>query len=382
MISKELEADILRLYHAERWRVGTIASQLGVHHSTVRRVLARAGLIDPVRSKRPSMIEPFLAFVREVLGRYPRLRASRLYEMVRERGYRGHPDHFRHLVARLRPRPPAEAYLKLRTLPGEQAQVDWAHFGTARIGRAERAILAFVMVLSFSRRLFVRFFLDQRMANFLRGHVAAFEEYGGLARVLLYDDREQIEELFELGFITEAGNVILAGPNGVGKTMIAKNLAHHALLVGHTARFITTSALLNDLAAQNGGGALERRLRHYERPRILVLDELGYLPCGTHHADLLFEIVSRRYQEKPIVLTTNKPFAEWNEVFPNTSCVVALVDRLVHRAEIVNIEGESFRWREAKERTEQRARERAERRRGRVPPSGKTHTARTGGSKS
>ena len=89
--------------------------------------------------------------------------------------------------------------------------------------------------------------------------------------------------------------------------------------------------LLNDLAAQNGGGALERRLRHYERPRILVLDELGYLPCGNHHADLLFEVVSRRYQEKPIVLTTNKPFAEWSEVFPNTACVVALVDRLVQR---------------------------------------------------
>jgi hypothetical protein len=119
MISKELEADILRLYHAERWRVGTIATQLGVHHSTVRRVLAQAGLGEPVRLKRPSMIEPFLIFLREVLDRYPRLRASRLYEMARERGYPGRPDHFRHLVARLRPRPPAEAYLKLRTLPGE-----------------------------------------------------------------------------------------------------------------------------------------------------------------------------------------------------------------------------------------------------------------------
>jgi len=141
VISKEREAEILRLYHAERWPIGTIASQLRVHHSTVRRVLVRAGFGDPVRVKRPSIIEPFLAFVREVLTRYPRLRASRLYEMVCERGYRGRPDHFRHLVAHLRPKPPAEAYLKLRTLPGEQAQVDWAHFGTARIGKAERPIL-------------------------------------------------------------------------------------------------------------------------------------------------------------------------------------------------------------------------------------------------
>lgn len=175
-------------------------------------------------------------------------------------------------------------------------------------------------------------------------------------------DREQIEELFELSFIAEAANLILVGSNGIGKTMIAKNLAHQALLAGHTARFITTSELLNDLAAQNGGGALERRLRHYERPRLLVLDELGYLPCGNHHADLLFEVVSRRYQEKPIVLTTNKPFGEWNEVFPNNACVVALVDRLVHRAEIVNIEGESYRLREAQERAAERACQRADRR--------------------
>jgi transposase len=192
MISKELEAAILRLYHAEGWRVGTIAGQLGVHHGTVRRVLARAGLGEPVRLKRPSMIERYLPFVHEVLARYPKLRASRLYEMVRERGYPGRPDHFRHLVALLRPRPPAEAYLRLRTLPGEQAQVDWAHFGTARIGRAERAILAFVLVLSFSRRIFVRFFLDQRLTNFLRGHVAAFQEVTGVARVLLYDNLRSV----------------------------------------------------------------------------------------------------------------------------------------------------------------------------------------------
>jgi DNA replication protein DnaC len=175
-------------------------------------------------------------------------------------------------------------------------------------------------------------------------------------------DREQVEALFELGFIAEAANVILVGPNGVGKTMIAKNLAHHALLSGHTARFITASQLLNDLVAQDGGGALERRLRHYARPRLLVIDELGYLAYDNRYADLLFEVTSRRYQEKPIVLTTNKPFAEWNQVFPNAACVVTLVDRLVHCAEIAQIEGDSYRLREAKERAAQRARERAARR--------------------
>jgi transposase len=187
VISIELEAKILRLYHVEHWRIGTIASQLGIHHSTVRRAIDRGGTARrPCR--RPSMIEPYLPFILSTLERYPKLRASRLYEMVRDRGYRGGPDHFRHQLVQHRPRPPAEAYLKLRTFPAEQAQVDWAHFGTTRIGRATRILSAFVMILSFSRHLFVRFFLDQRLANFLRGHVAAFGWFGGSVRVVLYDN--------------------------------------------------------------------------------------------------------------------------------------------------------------------------------------------------
>jgi hypothetical protein len=108
--------------------------------------------------------------------------------MVYERGYRGGPDHFRHLIARHRPRPKAEAYLRLRTLPGEEAQVDWGHFGHLEIGRARRPLMAFVMVLSYSRRVFLRFFLDARMDAFLAGHAAAFEAYGGVPRTLLYDN--------------------------------------------------------------------------------------------------------------------------------------------------------------------------------------------------
>jgi len=153
MIPCALAAEILRLYHAERWPVGTIARQLRVHHSTVRRVLAQAGVPAPQPTARASIIEPYRAFIAETLARYPTLRASRLYQMVRERGYPGAPDHFRALIARLRPRPLAEAYHRLRTLPGEQAQVDWAHFGKLTIGRAVRPLMAFVMVLSYSRAL-------------------------------------------------------------------------------------------------------------------------------------------------------------------------------------------------------------------------------------
>jgi transposase len=187
-IPPELEAQILRYYHVEKWRVGTIARQLHVHHGTVMRVLAQAGLPRTGPPARRSQIEPYLPFVRETLDKFPTLTASRLFAMVRERGYCGGPDHFRHLIACHRPRPPAEAYLRLRSLPGEQAQVDWGHFGHLVIGRARRPLMAFVMVLSWSRRIFLRFFLDARIESFLRGHSAAFEAWNGCARVLLYDN--------------------------------------------------------------------------------------------------------------------------------------------------------------------------------------------------
>ncbi len=188
MISKDQEAKIRRLHHAEGWPIGTIASQLGFHHSTVRRVLVQSGFEEAKRPQRSSMVEPYLPWLSDMLESYPKLPASRLYEMVKRRGYPGGPDHFRHIVALYRPRPPAEAYLRLRTLPGEQAQVDWAHFGRIQIGRARRWLMAFVMVLSWSRQIFVHFFPDQRMENFLRGHEAAFSAWGGVARVLLYDN--------------------------------------------------------------------------------------------------------------------------------------------------------------------------------------------------
>jgi transposase len=187
-ILPELEAQILRYYHVEKWRVGTIARQLHVHSGTVMRVLAQAGLPRIGPPARRSQIEPYLPFVRATLEKFPTLTASRLFAMVRERGYLGGPDHFRHLLACHRPRQPAEAYLRLRSLPGEQAQVDWGHFGHLTIGRARRPLMAFVMVLSWSRRIFLRFFLDARMESFLRGHVAAFAACNGCARVLLYDN--------------------------------------------------------------------------------------------------------------------------------------------------------------------------------------------------
>lgn len=188
MIAPEREAEVLRLHHAEKWPVGTIARQLGLHHSTVRRVLAQAGVADAQAMARPSIVDAYIPFIVETLTKYPRLRASRLYAMVRERGYGGAQDYFRHVVSRYRPRAPAEAYQRLRTLPGEQGQVDWAHFGKLTIGDAVRPLWAFVMVLSYSRKLFVRFYFGSAMPAFLHGHVSAFAYFGGVPRELLYDN--------------------------------------------------------------------------------------------------------------------------------------------------------------------------------------------------
>lgn len=174
-------------------------------------------------------------------------------------------------------------------------------------------------------------------------------------------DRSAVEELCALDFVADTANVVLIGPNSTGKTTIAKNLAHLALLAGHTARFTTASAMLNDLAAQDSAAALNRRLRHYCRPTLLVCDEIGYLSYDSRYADLLFEVVTRRYQQRSTIITTNKPFAEWNQVFPNAASVVTIVDRLVHKAEIITIEADSYCLKEAKERAAQKARARKQR---------------------
>lgn len=171
-------------------------------------------------------------------------------------------------------------------------------------------------------------------------------------------DRLVITELMSLDFLQTAANAILVGASGLGKSTLAKNIAHQAVLHGHTVLFTTAGQLLGDLAALDSDTALRRRLRYYAAPALLVIDEVGYLSYSNRHADLLFELINRRHEQKSTLVTTNKSFSEWSEVFPNAACVVALIDRLVHNAEIIAIKGKSYRLKEAQERTEQRAKKR------------------------
>ncbi len=160
-------------------------------------------------------------------------------------------------------------------------------------------------------------------------------------------DRDAVERVFALGFVESGHNVILAAAQGLGKTMLAKNVAHQAVLRGAHVLYVTAADLLLDLGGQETTRTLERRLRHYVEPRLLVIDEVGYLTYDNRAADLLFQVVSRRYERRSILLTTNLAFKDWGTIFPNAACVTALIDRLTHHAEIITIAGESYRRREA-----------------------------------
>jgi transposase len=186
MISPETQAQIRRHFYAEHWKIGTIARELSVHPDTVRHAI-EAERFRSTQPLRPSVVDPYAEFIRQALDQYPRLRATRIYQMVHDRGYTGSVVQLRRAVARLRPSV-REPFLRLQTFPGEQAQVDWAHFGHVMVGRARRAFSCFVMTLSYSRALYLEFFFDQTTENFLRGHVHAFQSWNGQPRAILYDN--------------------------------------------------------------------------------------------------------------------------------------------------------------------------------------------------
>jgi transposase len=192
MISTELIAKIRRLFYVEHWKIGTIATQLDLHPDTVRNAIESHRFnLNRASASRATLTDPYLEFIRDTLRQYPRLRATRLYQMLHQRGYTGSVVQLRRVVSSLRPMK-QEAFLRLTMFPGEQAQADWAHFGPIRIGSATRKLSCFVITLSYSRALWVEFFLDQSIENLLLGHVHAFQDWGGVPRSILYDNMKSV----------------------------------------------------------------------------------------------------------------------------------------------------------------------------------------------
>jgi transposase len=188
MISDELRARIRRLFYAEHWKIGTIAAELGVHRDTVALAVETERFTNVAYRPLAALLDPYKDFVRATLEQHPRLRATRLLQMIEGRGYAGSVWPLRRFVRQVRPGGAHEAFFRLSMLPGEQGQVDWGSFGSIAIGNARRWLSCFVMVLSFSRALFARFVLDQTLESFLRCHHAAFTSFGGVPRGLLYDN--------------------------------------------------------------------------------------------------------------------------------------------------------------------------------------------------
>src|SRR5215210_462607 len=169
-------------------------------------------------------------------------------------------------------------------------------------------------------------------------------------------ERDVVERALTLDFLAENRNLVLVGRNGLGKTMIAQNVCHAAVLAGYSVVFRSAPALLEDLHRQSPEGR-RSKLRWYGNIGLLCIDEVGYLSFDDKAADLLYEVINRRYERKPVILTTNRPFKEWNEVFPNATCIVTLLDRLLHHADMTVIEGDSYRVRESEQETAARRRE-------------------------
>lgn len=168
-------------------------------------------------------------------------------------------------------------------------------------------------------------------------------------------NRDQIEDLFNLSFLTDHVNVVLIGSAGLGKTMIAQNLVDLASRKGHSALFVESSHLMGELVAETTRRGLEAALAKYTKPKLLAIDELGYLAYDTRFADLLFQLIHRRTKNSSTIITTNRAFSEWRDVFPNAASVTALIDRIIERCEVVQIEGESFRQKRFQERQVKKA---------------------------
>ena len=160
-------------------------------------------------------------------------------------------------------------------------------------------------------------------------------------------NRLQVQQLFRLQFIKQSANVIFLGGVGLGKTHLASALGYEACLNGDTVLFATAIDVINTLSAAQSAGRMKAELKKYTRPALLILDELGFLPIDKTGADLLFQVISQRYEQGAMVITSNRAFKDWPEIFNNDSTLTsAILDRLLHHAETILIQGKSYRMKE------------------------------------
>lgn len=189
--------------------------------------------------------------------------------------------------------------------------------------------------------------LTRRMFEARLGNFRSFDQFDWAWPKEL--DRDTVEQLLTLSFIEENRNAIFVGPAGIGKTMLAKNIAHKALLAGKTVKFRAAADILNDLNKKDSFRSMNLGVQQFARPDLLVIDELGYLSYDNRAADILFQLIQTRYEAKSVIVTMNVAFAEWNTIFPTATCVSAMIDRLTHHATILKFAGESYRLKESGE---------------------------------
>jgi transposase len=257
-VSPHVEAEIVRLYYAEHFKVGTIAGQLQVHPDVVCRVLGLEPKSPPAAAASgtpPKSVQPYAGFIHEVLSRYQGLRSTRVYDMLVERGYRGSPRSVRRFVQAVRPAPTQAAYLRTESLVGEQAQVDWAHVGPVQVPGGQRALWVFVMVLAYSRAMWAELVFDLSIHSLLRSLVRACSYLGGCPRQFLFDNPKI---------------VVLERHHDAAR--------FHPLLV-QLSGALRVQLRLCDVRAPQQKGKVERAVR-YLRDRFLAGRQIGDIATG------------------------------------------------------------------------------------------------------
>ena len=354
-----------------RVNISELSRETGLDRKTVRRYLRSDHPPEtPHTRNKPSKLDPYKPYIQERLEKYPRLSRVRLLEEIQALGYTGKSTILGDYLRQIRPRVSVLPELRYETKPGEMSQCDWSacHYSSSQ--GLEQKVNCFSMVLGYSRVQYIEFTPAQDIQTFLTCHLHAFEYFDGVTEVILYDniksvvlkreypstasefhpsiDQTVIRDLATLRFVENGENVVFLGPPGVGKTHLAIGLGVAAIEQGVSVLFINASVLIEQLKEAYHTGHLDSCLKRLNRPRLLIIDEIGYLPFDAPAAYCFFQLVSRRYEGRSTIFTSNKTFADWGEIFQDQVIAAALLDRILHHCTVVNIRGASYRMKDRK----------------------------------